>query len=206
MRLNLTRFILGGWGVFFAAWFVLALRDRSATLHQETLGSRLAYLALVGTDALLLVFDLPVFGPLLSRFLPQGAGPGWLGPLFGGAGMALALWARILLGRAWSPRVALRGDHRLVRRGPHALIRHAIYAGCLLAVMGTVLAIGEIRGLIAVGLVAAGLAVKIWVEEAALLERFGGDYRKYRAEVKRACPVSAMKEAGPSTSCQTGGV
>ncbi len=34
-----------------------------------------------------------------------------------------------------------------MRRGPYALARHPIYSGILLAILGTALAIGEIRAL-----------------------------------------------------------
>ena len=48
--------------------------------------------------------------------------------------------------------VTIKQDHRLVRRGPYAIVRHPIYAGFVLAMLGTALALGELRGLLAVAL------------------------------------------------------
>lgn len=188
MKLSLTRFIFACWGLFFAFWLALAIRDRSTSGWREALGSRLAYLGLLGAGAVLLVFDLPLLGPLLDRYLPPGAGFGVLGLLLVGAGMALAVWGRVLLGSAWSARVSTREGQPLVRRGPYALVRHPIYAGALLAVLGTVLAIGEIRGLVGLCLIGAGLALKIRVEETAMRELLGDEYRKYQEEVKALIP------------------
>ena len=50
----------------------------------------------------------------------------------------------------WSGVVTLKEGHELIRTGPYRTIRHPIYTGILLALVGTSLTVGEVRGLIAV--------------------------------------------------------
>ena len=69
------------------------------------------------------------------------------------AGVAFAVWARMLLAGNWSSDVTLKRDHELIVNGPYALVRHPIYTGILLALIGTALAIGEWRAALAVVLV-----------------------------------------------------
>jgi len=61
-----------------------------------------------------------------------------------GAGVAVAWWARLHLGRMWSARITLKADHKVVDSGPYALVRHPIYSGLLLSLMATAAAKGTI--------------------------------------------------------------
>lgn len=58
-------------------------------------------------------------------------------------------WSRIILGRNWSATVTIKKDHELVSSGPYAIVRHPLYSGVLLAMLGTAIFFGEIRGSIA---------------------------------------------------------
>jgi protein-S-isoprenylcysteine O-methyltransferase Ste14 len=175
-------------GGFFSVWLVLAFRDRPKAERHESLVSRLGYLVLVGAAAGLLVFDPIFYGLLLTRFLPQGRWIGLLGVLLAWLGMAFAIWARVQLGRNWSARISVRMDLQRIRTGPYALFRHPIHTGGLVAVIATALVIGEVRGLLALGLVVVALALKIRLEKIGMLERFGADYRRYQGEVNAIIP------------------
>jgi len=72
--------------------------------------------------------------------------------------------------------------------GPYALVRHPIYSGLLLAILGTAVAIGEWRGLIAFALITAGFVLKFKTEEWFMSETFGEQYARYRAEVQSLIP------------------
>jgi protein-S-isoprenylcysteine O-methyltransferase Ste14 len=52
------------------------------------------------------------------------------------AGLAVMLWARVVLGRNWSADVVLKEGHELVTRGPYRWVRHPIYSGLLLLALG----------------------------------------------------------------------
>jgi protein-S-isoprenylcysteine O-methyltransferase Ste14 len=96
------------------------------------------------------------------------------------AGVALAIWARTILGRNWSATVTVKQDHTLVRSGPYSAVRHPIYSGLLLASLGTALAIGELHSLLAVGIGLVGFRIKSKLEEQFMMEQFGREYEEYR--------------------------
>jgi hypothetical protein len=60
------------------------------------------------------------------------------------AGIAIAWWARLYLGRLWSGTVTAKANHRVVDTGPYALVRHPIYSGLLLSIYATMIAKGTI--------------------------------------------------------------
>ena len=100
----------------------------------------------------------------------------------------LAVCSRVFLGRNWSAMVTIKQDHEIIRRGPYALVRHPMYSGFLLAVLGTALAVGEVRGLLALGFVFLGLWLKLRTEEQFLTEQFGAQYIQYQRESKALIP------------------
>ena len=84
----------------------------------------------------------------------------WLGLIMVAAGIAFAVWARHYLGRNWSGTVTVKQDHELIRSGPYRLVRHPIYTGLLLAILGTAVAFGEWRGLLAFALLTGSLSAQ----------------------------------------------
>jgi protein-S-isoprenylcysteine O-methyltransferase Ste14 len=89
------------------------------------------------------------------------------------------LWSRIVLGKYWSDKVIVQSEHQLVRSGPYARIRHPLYSGVLLAVLGTALVVGEIRGLLSFLILLANYAIKAKREERILRERFGVEFNAH---------------------------
>ena len=63
-----------------------------------------------------------------------------------------------------------------------------MYSGFLLALLGTAIAIGEVRGLLAFGCAFLGLWLKLRTEEGFLVEQFGDEYIQYRKETKALIP------------------
>jgi protein-S-isoprenylcysteine O-methyltransferase Ste14 len=103
------------------------------------------------------------------------------------AGLAFAVWARRHLGRNWSAHVVVKEDHALIRSGPYRHLRHPIYTGILLAFLGMVLVIGELRGLLAMGCVLLSFAIKSRQEEKRMSETFP-EYEQYRRETAALIP------------------
>ena len=68
----------------------------------------------------------------------------------------------------------------MVRSGPNAVVRHPIYSGFLL---GSALALGELRGLLAVALAFVTWCFKSRLEENFMQQRFGGEYAAYTRRV-----------------------
>ena len=76
------------------------------------------------------------------------------------------IYARRVLAKSWSGDVAITPAHALVMRGPYALVRHPIYLGLLVAQLGMIIALGEVRALVFVYGIDR-LLKKLPLEEAA---------------------------------------
>jgi protein-S-isoprenylcysteine O-methyltransferase Ste14 len=131
----------------------------------------------------------PQLGPFSWAIFPDVPLVHYSGLVLTCAGLALAVWARLLLGRNWSAIVTIKQDHTLVRSGPYHWVRHPIYSGLLLAMLGTAICFGELRGLVAVGIGLIGFWLKSRLEEAFLIEQFGPEYAEYQKEVKALIPA-----------------
>jgi protein-S-isoprenylcysteine O-methyltransferase Ste14 len=57
------------------------------------------------------------------------------------AGLGLAIWARVHIGRNWGLPMSRKADPELVVSGPYGVIRHPIYAGVLLAQLGSAIGV-----------------------------------------------------------------
>jgi protein-S-isoprenylcysteine O-methyltransferase len=64
---------------------------------------------------------------------------GWVGAVLTAVGIGFAVWARVSLGRNWISQPAVKEHHELVTTGPYTYVRHPIYAGIMLAALGTAL-------------------------------------------------------------------
>lgn len=103
------------------------------------------------------------------------------------SGLALAIWARVHLGRNWGMPMTERLEPELVTSGPYRLIRHPIYTGLLLGIVGTALATNLI-GLIVAAALGAVFYRAATVEERNLTAAFPSAYPAYRATTKMLIP------------------
>ena len=165
------------WIPWLVYWW-LSARNVKRTRSREPLAAELRHRAPLILAALLLAAPRWVPRVLTRRLLPVG----WFFPLLGvmllATGLGLTVWARRHLGRNWSASVVVKEGHTLVRTGPYRYVRHPIYSGILLAFLGTVLTIGEWRGLVALLLVGVAFAVKSRAEEGRMRETFP-EYAEY---------------------------
>jgi protein-S-isoprenylcysteine O-methyltransferase Ste14 len=185
MTFAIRSWIEAAWIAVGVFWAVSAIGLKPVAKAQSA-GSRLAeviYLVLAG---FLLFGRWPVTEVLHRRVFPQTIAMQWTGLLITGAGAVIAILARAVLGANWSGRATIKQGHELIRKGPYAFVRHPIYTGLLLAVIGTAVAFGEIRHLLAIPLTLRGFWIKIQEEERLLAEQFGEQYLAYRREVKGA--------------------
>jgi len=99
------------------------------------------------------------------------------------------LWSFHTLGRYFTFIVQTSCDQPVITDGPYRVIRHPSYAGILLVVMAIGLFIGNWWSFITLSLAdAAAFVLRIRVEERALLQNLGDDYRNYAATHKRLVP------------------
>jgi protein-S-isoprenylcysteine O-methyltransferase Ste14 len=155
--------------------------------QSESAVSRLSHVVPLLIAAYLLVAHVPL--PLLNeRFAPLALWLAVLGATLTFAGLAFAIWARFVIAGNWSSYVELKRDHELIIAGPYRWVRHPIYTGLLLAFIGSALAVGEWRGLLAVAIVAASFWRKLKLEEAVMRRQFGETYARYAARVPALIP------------------
>ncbi|HTQ56741.1 MAG TPA: isoprenylcysteine carboxylmethyltransferase family protein [Bryobacteraceae bacterium] len=187
MSSGVMGYIQGLWIAVGIVWLAAALGAKQATRTQPV-ATRAAHLALMITAFSLLFYRRLEFGVLAWRVVPAEPALAWVGVVLTAAGCAIAIWARVLLGGNWSATVTVKQDHRLVRRGPYAVVRHPIYSGGLLGLLGTALALGELRGFLGLALAFAGWWNKSRIEERFMTEQFGNAYIEYEREVKALIP------------------
>ena len=174
--------------VGWAGYWWLSSRDVKPTTRRESVVSGWLHLGpLMIAAALLWSRHLPSSW-LTRRFMPAGDWAFWTGAALTLAALLFAAWARRHIGRNWSATVTLKQGHELVTSGPYALVRHPIYTGLLFAFAGSALALGEWRGIVAVGIAFASLWRKLRLEERWMRERFGADYEAYARRVKTLVP------------------
>jgi len=166
------------WIVFLGYWLVSALRLKKVK-QREARGQRLVQIAFMVVAYALVFNDTLGRGWLGTRFFPASETIGETGFLLAVVGVAFAIWARWHLGENWSGTVTLKEGHELIRSGPYRYIRHPIYTGMLIAFAGTVLALGELRGLLAFLIALACFYLKARKEERFLAQEFGESFTEH---------------------------
>lgn len=159
------------WIVFILYWIVSA-RKLKAIKKRESILERLEHLVPLAVAYFLLFATGLDFGWLSKRFVPNVAALNIFAVGLAAAGVGFAIWARRHLGENWSGTVSLKADHELIRSGPYRWIRHPIYTGMLLAMIGTALAVGEVRGILACLITLAAFYRKARREEQFLRQEF----------------------------------
>lgn len=182
------RFLFPAMWLSWAAYWWLASRDAKPVERLEPLASRLLHvLPLLLTFWLLWANSVP--GPILNeRLFSWAPWQFWAGAFVTAAGILFAIWARIHLGGNWSGNVTIKSDHELIADGPYAFVRHPIYTGLLVAFVGSAIARGEWRGVLAVLIAWWALWRKLRLEERWMAERFGQRYEDYRRRVPALVP------------------
>ena len=177
--------VFWGWILLFAYWTIASLFVRK-TKSAEPILPRLQYFFLY--LAFYLIFSRSGYyllhGPVYRT--------GWVnwvvypGLTMVAAGFAIAIWARVSLGRYWSGIITLKEGHKVVDSGPYRFVRHPIYTGWLLAALGSAITAGTVDAFAGVELLALVFAVKLHREERLLTARLGDEYRRYMEKVPGA--------------------
>ncbi len=176
------------WISWFIYWRVMSGNEKK-TVRREPVIWRVIYVELLGLGAS--IFTIFVSSPdaLINRQIFQPTVyTFWFGIAVMIAGFAFTAWARVVLGRNWSSTVTLKEDHELIQSGPYALVRHPIYTGLMIMFVGTAVAMGQWRGVVAIILVLASFLIKLRIEEKWMTELFGAKYNAYRKRVAMLIP------------------
>jgi protein-S-isoprenylcysteine O-methyltransferase Ste14 len=175
----LSTFFAVTWLVFWGYWMVSATGAKRGT--RRGLASRLPFVVTAALVVLLLrgahAGGLEVHALVLRC----------VGVVLFLAGLGLAVWARVHLGRNWGMPMTRKDEPELVTSGPYGRVRHPIYSGLLLAMLGTALAT-TLYWLIAFVTLGAYFLFSARVEERMLEGEFPEAYPGYRAHTKMLIP------------------
>jgi len=176
------------WLVLLVYWAISAFGVKE-TQRAEPAGSRLIVLAIVIVAFTILFGPWLRNGPLGNRFLPNLPWVRYLGIFLLWVGIGFAIWARYHLGEYWSARVTIKVDHKLIDSGPYAYVRHPIYSGILLGLIGTALAVGKWRAVVAFLVILIVYVLKARREEGMLAEQLGDPYVEYKKRTGMLIPL-----------------
>ncbi|HEX5194005.1 MAG TPA: isoprenylcysteine carboxylmethyltransferase family protein, partial [Solirubrobacteraceae bacterium] len=157
--MNTLRIAVGiAWVAFWIYWFASAWGVKAGARPSAWARSRL----LIVIVAIVVVRIVHPRGWTFQSWLVDGIGAA----LFV-CGVAVAIWARVNLGRNWGMPMTTKQEPELVTSGPYQFVRHPIYSGLLLAILGTTL-LTNIIGLVIVAAFAATFYYSALVEERNL--------------------------------------
>jgi protein-S-isoprenylcysteine O-methyltransferase Ste14 len=167
------------WGVFWVGWLLAAFTAKgSVGGGWGRLGPRG-----VAAIAVAILIRADHAGGLEVRSVVVGV----IGTIVFVAGIALAIWARVILGRNWGMPTTQRREPELITAGPYGVVRHPIYTGILLALVGT----GLVISFLGLGIAVIVAAYFVWaatVEERNMTATFPDAYPAYRARTKMLIP------------------
>lgn len=169
-----------GWAAFWLYWLAAALSVKRGRVPW----SRELRIRAVIAVVLIVLIRLGVFR---DHAHDTGAGRVGLGLVLFAFGLGFAIWARVHIGRNWGTPMTQKEEPELVTSGPYRLVRHPIYAGLLVAGIGTSVALSW-AWLIAVALAAIYFVDSATVEERYLTEQFPDRYPMYKRTTKMLVP------------------
>jgi len=178
----------GMWLIFCLVWLIAALGVKKNIVARPAwvrLPARIAIAAVV-----LLVFVRRVDDRLLvASVAVLLASPvvALIGTLLCAAGIAFAMWARMVIGRNWGTPMTLKQGHELVTTGPYAYVRHPIYSGVLLAMFGSVLVM-SLLWIVVLLLNGLQFIYAARREEQLMLKTFPNEYADYMKRTKMIIP------------------
>ncbi|GAB2744656.1 methyltransferase family protein [Kitasatospora kifunensis] len=172
--------ILIGWALFWVYWLLAAFGVKSGTGAWR----RGAIIRVVILVVALLLLRARAFRDLGLNRNPWLEG---IGLALFVLGLALAVWARVHLGRNWGMPMTHKADPELVTTGPYRTVRHPIYSGILLAVIGTGVAV-SVYWLVLAVLLGGYFVYSAVMEERYLAERFPDTYPEYKRSTKMLIP------------------
>lgn len=166
------------WSLLLFVWLALWVGMKRAK-RLETPWEMLQHALPVIFGFWLLFGSLGNWGWLNYRLLPNVPATWITGLALTACGVGLGIWARLTLGANWSGVVTLKKDHELICTGLYRWIRHPIYSGILLAMIGTALIKGHLRGWLGFAVVLATFYFKARREEDFLRQEFGQGFEEH---------------------------
>lgn len=129
----------------------------------------------------------------ITEFLLRGLRMHWATFLAGWFCAVLSFMLRrraiAALGRFWSLHVEIRENHEFVQSGPFRWVRHPTYFSMILELLALGLILNAAWTLLTVALIfVPALLLRLKLEEAALVEKFGETYEDYQLNTPALFP------------------
>lgn len=194
-----TTIIFLSWIAFILTWIVFAFGvkrdvkgDGAASMRYRYFLLRFVAIAVI-TFVILYIGKGTVHSPKLGSAILGGdiftppLALGWIAAVLTILGVAFAIWARMHLGRNWSPAPAIKENHELVTSGPYRFVRHPIYTGMIFTTLGLALA-GSVFGISVFVFSCLLFISRMSKEERIMLGLFPNKYPDYQAQTKKLIP------------------
>jgi protein-S-isoprenylcysteine O-methyltransferase Ste14 len=155
---------------------ILELRAKRATIKGQVRETwTLRAFVLIGSGCVILG---------IAEYFWRDTGVEWWTFSAGWLCAAISIWLRrsaiAALGRFWSLHIEIRESHEFVRSGPFRWVRHPTYLSMVLELASVGLILNAwITALAVILCFVPILIIRVRVEEAALVEKFGEAYRDY---------------------------
>lgn len=191
MNSPFTMIAATAWGILVVVWLFgyATRRHRSGARRGRSHLTLQVPAACLLVACFVLLFNARTYN-LRMQVTPEDDLLGVIGDALALAGVAFAVWARIVLGHNWSGLVMMvRDGHQLVQTGPYAIVRHPIYTGMFAAILGITLTLGTLASWIAVASGLAGILIRVDVEERLMATEFGAAHAAYRAKTWKLIPL-----------------
>ena len=175
------------WIAFLIYWQIKAVGTKTTRRLEPVASRTLRVLTFLIAIVLLSTTRIPLRWLYVQPW-PAGLVPFWLGAAVMVAGLLFAVWAREHLGSNWSSPVTIKQGHELITTGPYAMVRHPIYTGILAGLLGTAIALSQVRGFIAFALFFLMFWLKLRMEEQWMRSQFGETYATYAHQTAALVP------------------
>ena len=167
-----------GWLAFWVYWLAASARTK-ATRTRSGIGVRVL---------VVLVFVVAIqSGAFRRRAAMHNHWLQAIGLVLFALGLALAIWARVYLGRNWGTPMSEKVDPELVTTGPYRFVRHPIYSGIIVATIGTAIAVSA-SWLVGVVVFGGYFVYSATVEERNMERLFPETYPAYKRSTKMLIP------------------
>lgn len=187
--MTLYRWIIAALWLLFILYWALAAAGVKRNLSRRRWGIELGLrVALIFIVIGLLKFpSVRQFLGEIQRSVNHSAVLGWTGAALCVLGFGLSMYARRHLGRNWGMPMSLKEQPDLITAGPYSRIRHPIYAGLILAMLGSAIAFSVVWVLVLI-VVGGYFIYSARREEAVMLQQFPEQYAAYMARTGMFLP------------------
>ena len=112
----------------------------------------------------------------------------WVGMVMLFGGILLRKWSYYILGRFFVYGVAVIKNHKLITTGPYRFMMHPGFASLNIVAISAFLIYGNLAAAVAAFLQISFFSLLSGIEETALTQHLGGEYKKYASERSRFIP------------------